>query len=217
MRVSRTRVTFALVVWVFSASQSRAAELRFQQGVNGYASTQDVVINSFDPDASENGLALKNEIADDEAENFLESLIRFDKIVDDGRQQIPAGSKITSATLRVTVYNGGSGIVVQRALETWDENSSWKSLNRGLDKFVQTSDAKLGKTNHRKNVRKGTINLDVTASLCAWVENRQENCGWVLKAPTPGGTNSLGIDSSEAPNAATRPLLIVRFTRPDSK
>lgn len=98
MRFSRTRVTLALVVWASSVSLGLAAELRFQQGVNGYAGTQDVVINSFEPDASLNGPALKNDIADNEAENFLESLLRFDKIVGDVRQQIPAGSKISSAT-----------------------------------------------------------------------------------------------------------------------
>ena len=189
--------------------------LRFQEGMNRYRGTQDVVIGSFEPDLSDNGPALRNDIADNEPEHFLEALIRFDNVIGKGPGRIPPGAKIVSATLRLTVYNGGSGIAVHRALEAWDERSSWRSLNRGLDRFVAVPDAKRGKANRRKNIKTGTIDLDVTPSLKAWVENRQRNFGWVIKSPNPGGTNSVGIRSSEFRQIEQRPMLIVTVHTPD--
>ena len=111
----------------------------------------------------------------------------------------------------LTVYNGGSGIAVHRVQEPWDEKSTWKSLDRGLHKFVATPDDRKGRGNHRKYVQGSTIDLNVTAGLAAWSENRQPNHGWVLRAPMPGGTNSLGIHSSEAEQTDQRPLLNVKF------
>ncbi len=175
------------------------------------------MIWSFKPDANDNGPSLLNDIADNEAENFLESLIRFDQLVGKGRRQIPPGAKIVSATLRLSVYDAGSGIVLQRALESWDEKSTWKSLNRGLDRFVAIPDARLGRADKRKNVRKGMVALDVTSALRAWVQQPRRNFGWVLKSPAPGGTNSVGIRSSEFPNSGERPQLTVRFTPPDKR
>lgn len=217
MKKTTARFALTLFVCILCTRQLQADEprtLRFQQGASGYHGTQDVVINSFSPDESDNGPSLKNDIADNGPENFLEALIRFDKIIGAGLLQIPAGAKIVSARLRLTVYNGGSGIVVHRVQEPWDEKSTWKSLGRGVDKFVATPDDRKGRGNHRKNVRKGTIDLNVTASLAAWVENRQPNYGWVLRAPMPGGTNSLGIHSNEAEQPDGRPLLIVKVSPP---
>lgn len=208
------RRTVAVVLAISLAQAALADDVRtarFQEGVDGYRGTHDVVVMSFDPDANDDSTSLRNDIADNEPEHFVETLLKFESLVGEGKNEIPAGAKIHSATLHLTAYNGGSGIVIHRVLEPWSEKSTWKSLDRGLDRFVKTPDDRRGKSGHRRHVVRGLVKLDVTASLRAWVENGETNHGWVLRAPV-GGTDSVGIRSSEFEQAARRPLLSVEFT-----
>jgi hypothetical protein len=143
-------------------------------------------------------------------------LIRFENLIGTAVTQIPAGSTINSATLRLTVFDPGSGLNVHRMLTTWDESATWTSLAGGIQ--TDGSDAEttvlatVGANDANGNVPNGTLDLNVTAAVQAWA-NGSANHGLAL-IPFLAGTNGIDVRTSESATAAERPALIVNFTAP---
>ncbi len=195
-------------------------DLTFRDGTDGYAGTVDTEIRS---DSASQGIAYGNNAdmsidGDDgdpgSAPNH--GLIRFENLIGAAVTQIPAGSTINSATLRLTVFDPGSGLNVHRMLTTWDESTTWTSLAGGVQ--TDGSDAEstilatVGANDANGNVPNGTLDLNITAAVQAWA-NGSTNHGLAL-IPFPAGTNGIDIRTSEHSVAAERPALIVNFTAP---
>jgi len=144
---------------------------------------------------------------DGDADNE-QGLLRFDDIVGSAPGRIPPGSIIERAFLVLTTEgtnaDSGSGGRLHRMLLPWSESSTWNSLGSG----VQLGAEALGAADHVTGaVAKTTRTFDVTASVQAWVDGAP-NHGWSIQA---AGTDRWEFRSSQWPQAAERPMLVVRL------
>ena len=190
----------------------------FQNGINGYAGTQDKEIRSSGGDSA-NGQSEEISIDGDDGSPGLQpnhGLIRFDSFIGNGQGQVPDGAQIASALLTLEVTNGGSGFTVHEMLTDWSESSTWTSFINGVqaNDVEATSDviAMLGDNNSSSNVQVGTLEIDVTESVQAFLDGDRSNQGWAL-LPFAGGTNGIDFFTSEFADINARPALQI-FTLP---
>ncbi|MBI4664456.1 MAG: DNRLRE domain-containing protein [Verrucomicrobia bacterium] len=179
----------------------------FQEGVDGYAATQDTFISSGNTAADQ---ASNAEFQIDQSGAGGEySLLRFENIFGSAPGQIPPKSKIVSATLTVTINNQGNDPSLHRMLVTWDESSNWDSMVDGITaddvEAATTPDATFPGASPRV-----VIPLPVS-TLQAWSDGTKPNYGWVF---LPSGTDGVDMDSSEHSNPDNRPLLTVEIAGP---
>jgi len=139
----------------------------------------------------------------------IQTLIRFDNIFGSGADQIPLGSSIQSATLRLYFYNGSrEERSLHRMTRYWDESDTWNSLGNGVQlgsEAVATADATF------TPLGSGWYGVDVTRSLQAWADG-QTLYGWVLLASL--GRDYSAVFSSEYRRLNLRPILEVTYTSP---
>ncbi len=137
----------------------------------------------------------------------IQTLIRFDNIFGSGADQIPLGSSIQSATLRLYFFNRSyDARTVHRMTRDWDESDTWNSMGRGVQlgrEAVASADATFTPW------RRSWYGLDVTTSLQAWADG-ENNYGWVILASL--GWNDSAFVSSEHRRLNLRPTLEVSYT-----
>ena len=147
--------------------------LTFQQGVGGYAGTQDTYILETSPTSSFGTLdsfEWDTEETGGNANSRKYGLLRFDSIFGSGAGQIPVGSTIVSASLDYTVWNNttnGPGSL-NPALVSWDESTTYNTFGstagvQAEDFGAQVADVPAASMQ--------TYSIDVTASLAAWSAN----------------------------------------------
>lgn len=186
--------------------------LRFQEGVNGYFGTSDTQLRQSSPTTPRGDETTINVDAEDGTNpGPTHGLVKFANLIGSGAGQIPAGSDVVLAKLRLTVTDAGSGFSMHRMLLPWSESSTWDSMTAGVDIIgidaLAAPDTFAGVGNGDSNVPLAVIELDVTASLRAYL-NGAVNEGWGL-LPWAGGANGMRFATSEAEDAATRPELVV--------
>jgi hypothetical protein len=183
--------------------------LVLQQGLNGYAGTQDTHLRAAAAGTNLGGNATILTDLDDGGLQ-TQALLRFDNLFGTGPNQIPANAIIHAATLIVQVSSESNGLIsLHRMLVNWNEASTWNSLNNGIQPVTEaalfpdeTPLALPGAT--------GPRSFDVTAALQAWRAGTS-NFGWVFLNTS---TNGWDIQSSEAANGLLRPRLEVVFSAP---
>ncbi len=170
----------------------------FQNGVNGYAGTLDTQLQQATP-TNNAGAATSFSIDSDDPNgtgNDNHVLVQFRDIIGEGVDQVPAGQNvlINRAFLVVEGFDAGDGASVHRMLQSWDENVTWANSfgsngvqNTGIEAVTMEDTVIAGTT--------GRVEIDVTASLQAWVQDPATNQGWVL---LPRGNNGWDIRSSES-------------------
>jgi len=187
--------------------------ISFQEGVGGFAGTQDTYV---DQTASEAGIghgSLDNWRWDTEnpAPEPEFGLIRFDGIFGSGPGQIPPGSAISSATLRLVVFNAGvspAGSINESAV-VWDEaTATWN--NFGGDAGVQADEYRAA-PQYAAPFATGAVTVNVTASLQSWSANSALNLGWVFR---PNSNDGIQVRSAEYATIADRPQLTVQYVPP---
>ena len=205
----------ALAVAALAAAvPASAATFTFQDGVNGYAGTQDTELRSSAPNANQGGFDAISVDGDDGSPGLQPNhgLIRFDDLFGEAAGQIGAGQSILSATLTLNVFNPGSGFTVHDMLVDWNEaTATWANLGNGIqgdDIEAGAAFASFGADNGAENVGTGTLSIDVTASLQAALSGALPGYGWAL-VPYLNGTNGIDFDTSEYSGMATRPMLTV--------
>lgn len=204
----------------FSLIQVRIP-VAFQQGVNGYTGTQDTEIHentdgnptaadtpggtSGGPDAA--SVTVDN---DDPAGTRSRMLLRFNGIFGGSPGQIPLGSAVHRATLRVSTINPGSNpILVFKMLVDWNEaTTTWNSLTNGIDDGTNGVEAVfLGTLNPSDSP--GVDDVDVTAVVQQWSDESSPNYGFAFVAT---GTDGWDCETSESGTVANRPRLLIDFT-----
>jgi hypothetical protein len=197
----------------------------FQQGAGQYQSALDTYIHSAQPKVyfgSSERLILDADESQSPDTITAQVLIRFDDLVGSAAHQVPAGAKITSATLTLNRYAGEAGgysgqNVLAELKKPFTETSLWSDF--GGD-GIQLDDVEASKTPVAKDVVLSSKQLvgtfDVTESLVRWVENKQPNHGWVLthRAGQDANFVLLMMHSSDSTESALRPLLQVQFVPP---
>ena len=187
-------------------------DLIFQEGLNGYVGTQDKEIRSSGGDTT-NGQATFISVDGDDGSpgnQPNQGLIRFDNFFGAAAGQLPVDADLAQAKLVLEVFNPGSGFTVHEMLVDWDENDTWASLGAGIQangtEAVATPVASLGANNDSSNVVEGTLEIDVTSTVQAYLDGTLTNYGWAL-IPYVNGINGLDFFSSEAAGMSVRPML----------
>jgi hypothetical protein len=181
----------------------------FQEGLSGYAGTQDTFLREEGP-GEVHGNDAEFEWDDDDTNgtnNRNLALIHFDNIFGNGPGQIPAGSQIVSATLSYTLFDQGVDADLREMLVDWDEADSLTSVcGASCDEGVEYGATTIGTASGALPL--GTKVVDVTSSIQSWVNNPGANHGWVGVPPAPGPAGGgAQLRSSEYGVAAQRPML----------
>ena len=178
----------------------------FQQDVDGYTGTVDTMVDQGSPTenfSTEDELNIDNDSPGGSG-NSVQSLLRFDDLFGERVGFIPSTATLHSATLYLEVSNSGSALSLHRMLADWNDSDTWASLDNGLSaddvEGVSASDWLTG------SVSTGLLEVDVLASMQAWLSDPSSNQGWAI-LPTAG--NGVDVDSSKGTIA---PRLEVQFT-----
>lgn len=122
-------------------------------------------------------------------------------VVGNGPNQVPPGSQILLANLRLSAISGGDGLLY-RAAEPWDASSSWNSLGD----VATVGSSKAARINT-------TLTIDVTDHVALWSDGTF-SFGWVLKGAV-NDTTDTEIQNGAA-GTSLAPRLQVTFIPPDS-
>jgi len=186
-------------------------EIVFQQGVDGYAGTQDKEVRSSGGDSA-NGNNTSISVDGDDGSPGLQpnhGLFKFEGIVGKGPGQIAPGTEIQRALLTFTVVDPGSGMRAYAMTTAWSESTTWASLGgNGVTPGVECQSTpffSIGADNSTANVPAGTLTIDVTAQVQAWINGTLVNEGIAL-IPFTNGSNGIDIATSES---ATPPRLTI--------
>ncbi len=196
-------------VWVEVLADGDTA-VSFQEGVDGYASTQDTHLDEFTPDTSYPSQTTVEVDLSNGGGGQEHALIRFDNLFGSGAGQIPLGSTIISATLTLDVSDESSAsatISLHRMLATWSESSTWNSMTSGISindvEASSTADATI--PNPGSTGSKVIVGLENT--LQAWSDGAT-NHGWAIISDNGNG---LEFSSSENGTTSLRPQLTVEY------
>jgi len=187
----------------------------FQQGVDGYAGTQDKEIRSSGGDAG-NGDNTEISVDGDDGSPGLQpnqALVRFDDVIGAGQGQVQSGTTIESATLSLNIINPGSGMSVYAMTTDWDETTTWTDLGGdGVTPGIEADASPqtvVGADDGGTNIPTGTLTLDITDAVQGWL-NGNDAYGVAL-IPFPSGTNGIDFTTSESTNP---PVLKIRSLLP---
>ncbi|MEM1011242.1 MAG: DNRLRE domain-containing protein [Planctomycetota bacterium] len=184
------------------------------EGVDGYFGTQDKEIR-FSGGDENNGQFDEISVDGDDGSPGAQpnhGLIRFDNIVAELTSADIAAGDIDNVVLKLKVNNPGSGFNVHEMLVSWDESTTWVDLAGGVQpddvEAVAEAIATFGADNFNENVPTGTLEIDVTESILAYLDGSLDNLGWAL-IPFPDGGNGIDFYTSEFADPSLRPTLEV--------
>ncbi len=200
--------------------------IRFQDGVSGYASTQDTWVGRYRPDTSHG--SERTFWVDDDTENSWfddyegQGLLRFDNIFqgavfegDPTPTRIPLGANIISANLTINLFDDADAwdptIYVHRMNRAWSETSTWNSLSGGVrDDIVQPAVATFaGNDNPDLNFHR---TFSIRSAVQAWAGGTPNHGLAILSERSSGFDDGIEIRSSEDGDVTLRPALDVEFT-----
>jgi serine protease AprX len=200
------------------AAGATTSTATFQQGVAGYAGAVSASVSSLTPSTGI-GTASRVKIEDEGSSGVRTGmLLRFDGLFGSGSLQIPMGSTITSATLRLSHMADGDSAAsagVHRVLVAWDRESTWASMTTsgaGLqrDNAEANASADASVTGLRTSGHKMFSGSGLRATVQAWA-NGAANHGWVIWQNTSDGWN---VGSSQHTTSDYRPVLTITYRAP---
>ena len=210
------------VVFLLAACRGPAGEqgipggyaLVFQEGVNGYAGTEDTNITEDYPDTNYDGNYVG--VGDGGGTGVMRGLIKFDL-----SQVVPSNLTVDRAYLTVRIHSSvdGSCTVTAYALsESFSETTAtWNS------RVAATPWAVAGAYNGEAAISSSyllsneggfeTLELDA-ATVQSWIQNQASNYGILIKDNSELAVYSAGIYSSESPALTSRPKLTLYVSLP---
>ncbi len=200
-----------------------AETVSFQQGVDGYAGTEDLHLaipandtgnghgeSEFQTDPENPRWEWDGEDTWGEGSVVFSSgasrvgsgdnvgLLRFRDVFGDGPGQVPPGAQISSAMLELEAAHALEGDPgnLHRVLVDWDESTRWSSFGPLPGPGMGTDYAgDIEATTGTSPPGGGPIQLDVTASLQAWSDAPEANRGWAF-LPV-GAQDTISIQGSD--------------------
>lgn len=162
--------------------------------------------------------------------SFRRALIRFNL------SSIPAGSQVTSATVRLRGTNGGSNTVSLHKLSAdWGEGTStgsgqggpasagdatWTQRFFGMANAMWTTPGGdfIATSSASQSVSSGTTSSFSSSMLIAdiqsWIDDQTTNFGWILIGEEAVSGSAVGVSSREG---STAPELSITYTPPSPK
>ena len=185
----------------------------FQNGLNGYADTQDTYFQESVPTAINGDLeTIRWDTSSGSPAGPVYMVVRFDNIFGTGPGQIPTTATIQSATLTYTIGGDanatGNDGDLREVLVNWDEATTTYN-NFGGTAGVQAGDHTGTSLAVMPGSPLGAKNIDVTSSLATWLAAPATNLGWIV---LPISTDGVQVRSSEfVATPVDRPTLSVTF------
>lgn len=196
---------------ILSVNESvNGSVMRFRNGLNGYEGVKDTFIDEFQPNEYL-GDSVVNWISGEE-DNRKQGLLKFESIFGDGEGQIPLGSEINSAHVRV-MFNRSfleprEEVEVYRMKEgsLWNEESNWNSFimnGGGLQRNIEVG----GEPSARIKIMdiwedgKGyegewkEYEIDVSEDLRVWSQGKRNN-GWAFLQKDGTGSTFIFTDNA---------------------
>ena len=172
---------------------------------SGPSQVQDAQITADQPTAT-GGTGLSLNV--DGQTPHVHSLIKFPVLIGPGAGQVPAGSVVVSASLRVNCTNSGQLMYLYRITEDWvEDQATWNERSTGNAWGAPGADGPASNAGVALNgdcTATGQRSFDITPFAQDW-SNGAPNFGIVL---ADSGTDGIDFDSSESSNS---PLLTVVY------
>ncbi len=180
----------------------------FQQGADSYTEASDTMLHGAYPTTSYSTATTITADASDGGPSS-QVLVRFNNIIGAAIGQIPPGAIVQTATLRLRSLDSGTGGQLHAMKTAWTDASTWNTLDSGVqaDDVEASSVADDGITTNSPGV---DVDLDVAATVQAWIDGTLANNGWVV-LPRSGTTDGWDIASAEYGTVDYRPELTVTF------
>lgn len=192
--------------------------ITFQSGIDGYSGSVDDHLPQNSTVSNNTGSILWVDANTSDGQGG-QVLLRFDNFIGNGPGQIPAGSKITSATLVVYTATSlssdapGAGGTLHRMLENWTGTENWFSFGGdGIQadgvEAATAYNASVGSPNGNVS---GAISVNVLTDVQAWI-NGVPNYGWVfLPWATSGGANGWAFLSDSYSDPSLHEKLVITY------
>ena len=181
----------------------------YQEGVSSYTGTQDTAVSAANPTTSY-GTSTTVIVG---GPTDRTGLIRFDSLFGNGPNQIPLGSTIHSASLRLNVTTATSAdasIALHRVLKSWTEGATYNSLGSGVALDDTEVSSVADTTVDAPGATGSQLVNGLEESLQAWSDGAA-NLGWAISGDN---ATNWAFSSSEATTASQRPMLLVSYTPP---
>ena len=212
----------------FDAHRTLDGFAAFQQGINGYSSTQDTWINEDAPNSSYGEQDTRS--SDDDIANSIftdyqgQAMLRFDGVFTEGASsgQVPAGSTIRSATVVLDVASDidspflNPEFNIHPILREWNEDSTWNSLDGGLSVGTDIGRAFASFSGDNDPNSDTMRRIDVTNLVQAWSDGEPNWGIAILPEIINGNDEGIEIWTSESGNPLLRPRLEIVFDLPPS-
>ncbi|GJL51696.1 MAG: hypothetical protein NPIRA01_29230 [Nitrospirales bacterium] len=182
----------------------------FQEGVDGYASTQDTHLDESTPTTSYGNQTTVEVDLSNSSDGEEHALIRFDNLFGSGTGQIPLGATIISVTLALDGTDPSSSaatISLHRMLTTWNESSTWNSMTSGISTNDVEASSTADATIYNPETIESKVLTGLESTVQAWSDG-DTNYGWVIKSDHGDGWV---FSSSENGTASLRPKLTVEY------
>jgi hypothetical protein len=187
---------------------------RFQYGINGYTSTNDIGMRSSTSPGADATWNSSNLYTDNNSSTDEDQvLIDFQDIIGASSGQVPSTATVKSATLRLWVGDGNNPsndtISLHRMLVDWTASSTWNSMGDGVTADDVEAVATADFVHESYKDTETWSEWDVTPSVEAYVAGAATNRGWVLLNSDNDG---FGFWTSEAADVDIRPELVVVYS-----
>jgi prepilin-type N-terminal cleavage/methylation domain-containing protein len=149
--------------------------------------------------------------------NSYQAMLCFKDIVGDANGQIPKGTEISEATLKLWYvnHNGNNNIHIYRMNVDWSETSTWNSIGGGIRPGINCDSASALDINPGNGVPT-SLEIDVTDIVKGWVNGEYLNYGFGFINDRSNNLQFAATENTTGTNAHT-PKLIVKTQTPDSR
>ena len=193
------------------ADRTFSSEVFIQANVPQDQNTIDIMVKSaqpntvFDYNAGDEGC---NAVIDVSG-SVVHGLLCFKNIVGTGAGQVPQGTQITEAKLRLWYVNDNSNanVYFYRMTVPWDENSTWNSIGGGVQPGVNCANSV---TRYLGTTHPADVNVDVTNIVQSWINGNYPNYGFGIINSSSNNLQFAAAENTTGTGAHTPKLEIIR-------
>ncbi|MCE5340053.1 MAG: DNRLRE domain-containing protein [Planctomycetaceae bacterium] len=151
------------------------------------------------------------------SKNSYQALLCFKDIVGDANWQIPLGTEISEATLKLWYvnHNGSNNINIYRMNVDWSETSTWNSIGGGIRPGINCDSASALTMNPGNGVPT-SLEIDVTDIVKGWINGEYLNYGFGFVNDKNNNLQFAATENTTGTNAHT-PKLIIKQQTPDTR
>jgi prepilin-type N-terminal cleavage/methylation domain-containing protein len=165
----------------------------------------------FDYAGGDHGCNAVIEVDNRTSGSVVHGLLYFKDIVGDANGQIPQGTKITQAKIKLWYvnHNNDADVYFYRMTVPWTEMSTWNSIGGGVRPGINCDAGSVVTANLGNNVPE-TVEIDVTDIVRSWINGDYENYGFGIINSSNNNIQFAAAENTTGTGAHT-PILEVRY------